>query len=46
LPGAIHNQQLVLKKQRLRNYRTDTAGSEQAGQSGDEVDEKDNQVTH
>jgi hypothetical protein len=46
LPGAIHNQQLVLKKKRLRNYGTDTAGSEQAGQGSDEVDEKDNKMTH
>jgi hypothetical protein len=46
LPGAIHNQQLVLKKKRLRNYGTDTAGSEQVGQGSDEVDEKDNQMTH
>jgi len=29
---------LVLKKKRLRNYGTDTAGSEQAGQGSDEVD--------
>jgi len=46
LPGAIHNQQLVLKKKRLRNEGTDTAGSEQAGQGSDEVDEKDDQMTH
>jgi hypothetical protein len=36
----------MLKKKRLRNYRTDTTGSEQAGQGSDEVDEKDNQMTH
>ena len=41
LPGAIHNQQLVLKKKRLRKYGTETAGSEQAGQGSDEVDERD-----
>jgi hypothetical protein len=46
LPGATHNQQLVLKKKGLRNYGTDTAGSEQAGQGSDEVDEKDDEMTH
>jgi len=31
---------------RLRNKGTDTAGSEEAGQGGDEVDEKDDDMTH
>ena len=46
LPGAIHDQELVLEEKRLRNYGTDAARSEQPGQSGDEVDEKNDQITH
>ena len=33
-------------RERFRNYGTDSAGSEQAGQGCDEVDEKDDEMTH
>jgi hypothetical protein len=41
VPGAIHHQELVLEEERLRNYGTGAARSEQAGQGGDEVDQKE-----
>jgi len=46
LPGAIHDQDLVPKEKRLRNWGTDAARSEQAGQGGDAVDEKNDQIVH
>jgi hypothetical protein len=46
LPGAIHDQELVLEEERLCNYGTDPARSEQAGQNSDEVDEKNDQIAH
>ena len=46
MPGAIHDQELVLEEERLRNYGTGATRSEQAGQGGDEVDEKNDQIAH
>src|SRR6516164_5091660 len=46
VPGAIHDQELVLEEERLRNYGTGAARSEQAGQGSDEVDEKNDQIAH
>jgi len=46
VPGAIHDQELVLEEERLRNYGTGATRSEQAGQGSDEVDEKNDQIAH
>jgi hypothetical protein len=46
LPGAIHDQELVLEEKRLCNYGTDAARSEQAGQDSDDVDEENDQIAH
>ena len=46
MPGAICDQELVPKEKRLRNYETDPARSEKAGQGSDEVDEKNDQIAH
>src|SRR6516164_9111362 len=46
VPGAMHDQELVLEEERLRNYGTGAARSEQAGQGSDEVDEKNDQIAH
>jgi hypothetical protein len=40
LPGAIHDQELVPEEKRLRNYGTDVARTEQAGQGSKEIDKK------
>src|SRR6516165_2203240 len=42
----MHDQELVLEEERLRNYGTGAARSEQAGQGSDEVDEKNDQIAH
>src|SRR6516165_11304710 len=44
--GPIHDQELVLEEERLRNYGTGATRSEQAGQGCDEVDEKNDQIAH
>jgi hypothetical protein len=44
LPGAIHDQELVLEEKRLRDYGTDAAGTEQASQDGNEMAEKNGQI--
>lgn len=36
----------MLEEKRLRNYGTDAARSEQAGQGSDEVGEKNDQIAH
>src|SRR6516164_4451468 len=46
VPGAMHDQELVLEEERLRNYGTGATRSEQAGQGSDEVDEKNDQIAH
>jgi len=46
LPGAIHDQELVLEEKRLRDYGTDPARTEQASQDGNEMDEKKGQIAH
>src|SRR6266566_4841050 len=46
LPGAIHDQELVLDDKRLRNYGTDAARTEQASQGSNEVDKKNDQIAH
>jgi hypothetical protein len=46
VPGAIHDQELVLEEKRLRNDGTGAARSEQAGQGSDEVEEKNDQISH
>ena len=43
---AIHDEELVPEEKRLRNYGADAARSEQPGQGGDEVDEKNDQIAH
>jgi len=46
LPGAIHDQELVLEEKRFRNQGTDAARSKQPGQGGKEMDEKNQQMAH
>jgi hypothetical protein len=46
LPGAIHDQELVLEEKRLRDYGTDAARTEQPSQDGNEMDEKNGQIAH
>src|ERR1035441_3233065 len=46
LPGAIHDQELVLEEKRLRDYGTDPARTEQPSQDGNEMDEKKGQIAH
>ena len=40
------NQELVLEDKGLRNYGTDAARTEQAGQGYKEMDKKNNQIAH
>jgi hypothetical protein len=48
IPGAIHapDQELVLEEKGLRNYGTDAARTEQAGQGSNEMDKKNDQIAH
>jgi hypothetical protein len=46
LPRASHDQELVLEDKGLRNYRTDAARTEQAGQGSKEMDKKNDQIAH
>jgi len=46
LPGAIHDQELLFQEKRLRDQGTDTTRSEQPGQRGDQVDNKNGQIAH
>ena len=46
MAGAIHDQELVLEEKGLRNYGTDATRSEQPGQRGDQVDNKNGQIAH
>src|ERR1700722_18891598 len=46
LPGAIQDQELMLKQKRLGNEGTGTAWSEQTSQGSDEMDQKDDQIAH
>src|ERR1700751_3104138 len=44
--GASHDQELVLEDKGLRNYGTDAARTEQAGQGSNEMDKKNDQIAH
>jgi hypothetical protein len=44
LPGAVHGQELVFEKKRLRDQGTDAARPEQAGQGRDEMDGENHQI--
>jgi hypothetical protein len=46
LPGAIQDQELVFEQNGLGNEGTDAARLEQLGQDGDQVDQKDEEMTH
>jgi hypothetical protein len=46
LAGAIEDQQLMFDEERLGNYGTDAARTRQSGEGGDEMDEKDEEITH
>jgi hypothetical protein len=46
LPGAIYDQELVFEQKGLGNEGTNAARLEQLGQDGDQVDEKDEEMTH
>jgi hypothetical protein len=46
LPGAIRDQELVFQEKRLRDQGTDATRSEQPGQRGDQVDNKNGQIAH
>jgi hypothetical protein len=46
LPGAIHDQELVLEEKRLCNYGPDAARPARADQGRDAMDEKNNQIAH
>ena len=46
LAGAIHDQELVFQEKRLRDQGTDATRSEQPGQRGDQVDNKNGQIAH
>ena len=43
---SSHDQELVLEDKGLRNYGTDAARTEQAGQGSKEMDKKNNQIAH
>ena len=40
------DQQLVLDKNRLRDDRTEAAGTQEPSERHDEMNEKDNQIAH
>ena len=44
--GAIEDQQLMFDEEGLSNYGTDAARTRQSGEGGDEMDEKDQEITH
>ena len=46
MPGAIHDQELVLEEKRLCHYGPDAARTEQAGQGRDAMDEKNDHIAH
>jgi len=46
LPGAIHDQELVLEEKRFRDYGTDATRTEQPSQDGNQMDEKNGQIAH
>jgi hypothetical protein len=46
LAGAIEDQQLMFEEDGLGKYGTDAARTRQSGEGGDEMDEKDQEITH
>ena len=46
LSGSIQDEQLLLEEYGLGDYGTDAARSQESGISGDDMDEKDDEITH
>jgi hypothetical protein len=46
LSGTIEDHQLMFDEHRLRNYGTNAAWSAQSSKSNDEMNEKDDKITH
>ena len=46
LPGSIEDEELVFDENGLGDDGTDAAGTQEPGEGGDDVDEKDENVAH
>jgi len=46
LPGTIEYQELLLDENCLRDYGTNSAGTQEAGKGSDDMDEKDAEIAH
>ena len=46
LPGSIKDEELVLDENGLGDHRTDAARTQESGKSSDDMDEKDDEITH
>jgi len=44
--GAIHDQELMFDEHGLGNYRTQTSGSSEPQNGGDEMNQENNQIVH
>ena len=46
LSGSIQDQELLLEENGLGDYRTDATRAQESGISGDDMDEKEDEITH